>query len=302
MRITAHCFLEKARIDKTPISFEIGKTEVKINNIPKKGNSDEGMEIEIRQRVDPSELKISKEEMDEKGLFIAKRLIKYKSKLQEAAFLIEGILSVKYNVAVPPFNTSKVVVNVFAENDDEQKMIDGEEVSRGFGDIIAQRKKIEFSWKDNILGDIDLASKHLPALSFFAQAMRSQEKGDQEIAFFLFFRIFEGYFSDGSGNIERSFINNKSEISKYLKYSDEIKDAFKKVLVNLLKLPSKSEKNFEGLLSDLALLRHKLTHFDTEHSDKYFNPDLRFELDIINHYLKIATLLLITNRINNSIA
>mgnify|MGYP001283788848 CR=1 FL=1 len=297
MYVKAHCFLENARIDKVPIFFNFGDTTVQITNTPKRGETDEGMEIEITQKIEPTEIQVSKDEMDEKGFFIAQRLKKYKSKLQEVAFLIEGLLSVKYNVKVPPFNTGKVMVNVYPESEEERKMLNEGIVSRGFGDIFTPEKKIEFQWKDDVMGDINLARQHLPALSFFAQALRSQERGDQEIAFFLFFRILEGYFGDGSGHSEKSFIQNKNELSKYLKYDDRIKSAFKKILQEILKLPSKSKDNFEGLLSDIVLLRHKLTHFDANHSDRYFSPDLRFELDIINKYLRIATLLLIRNKI-----
>jgi hypothetical protein len=297
MYIKAHCFLEKARIDKTPIFFEFAEAKVRLINTSKMGDTEEGMEIEITQKVSPEELKVSKEEMDEKGFFIAKRLKKYRAKLQEVAFLIEGILAVKYNINVPPFNTSKIMVNVYPENEKERKMLESGEITRGFGDVFVPEKKIEFKWNNDILGDINLARRHLPALSFFAQALRSQERGDQEIAFFLFFRILEGYFGDGSGKNEECFIRNKDKLSKYLKYDEKIKNAFKKILQEILQLPSKADRGFEGLLSDLVLLRHKLTHFDAQHSDRYFSPDLRFELDIINKYLRIATLLLIREKI-----
>ena len=76
-----------------------------------------------------------------------------------------------------------------------------------------------------------------------------------------------------------------------------MKDAFKTILVNSLSLPSRSHENYDGIIKDLVLIRHKLTHFNEENSDRHYNPNLKFELAPINFYLRKACVLILRDRI-----
>ena len=295
MHVTAHCFLKKAKIDKLPIRFNFRDMEVKIDksSIPE----DDGLILETKQKVDVKELMIDPSEKDEKGEFIGKRLKKYKAELHELATLIEGIFSVNYMVSsMPRFETHRVTVNVFPENEEERKMIGEGKVTGGFGDITTPEKHPEFSWKDNLFGNIEKIAQHLPALSFITQAIRSQYRKDEEIAFFLYFRIIEGYFGDGTPQIEKALLQNKEELKKYLPPKEDFKNALQNIL-KILNLPSRAETNYEGIISDLVLLRHKLVHFDEANAERYFSPKLKFELSSINKHLRLATTLIIRDKI-----
>ncbi len=300
MYITTHCYLEGAKIKSSPIKFKLKNREVVVKNIPEMGSTKEGMQIEIKLPVDIKELKIPNEVMDKKGKFIDKRLTRFKSMLQETSFLLEGLLSIYFNVKIPAFNTGKVVVNVYAENKEEANMLKEGTVTGGFGDVFYSEKKFIFPLDKHILSKAEIALSHLPSLSFFTQARRSFESGNHEIAFYLYFKIIEGYFGDGTPKIQNALLENKKQIAKYIKIDQQLTTALKKILNELLSLPSESANSntIEAVIKDLVLIRHKLNHFSINNSEKYFHPELRFHLEQINRYLGRATLVLLFDQMN----
>ena len=295
MYLTAHCFAKKIKIDKSPIFFKFDDTEVKLAISLIK--EDEGLILEIKQKVDPKDLMFDKDKIDPEGKYIEKRLKPYRSKLHEIATLVEGLLSFNYIGVVPPFETHKIMVSVYLENEEERKMIEEEKISRGFGDVITSPKYPFYQIKDNLFSNIEFAKKNLPALSFLTQAIQSQDRKDEEIAFFLYFKIIEGYFGDGTPHTEQSLLKNKTILQKYLKPHDKLAQTLERVLT-ILKLPSRAKENYEGIISDLVLLRHKLTHFSDENPERYFHPDLKFELDLLNKYLRFVCMHIIRSKIS----
>lgn len=288
MLLTAHCFADKVKIDKLPIEFKYQDYLVVLTT-NKKGE-DEGLTLQISKTVNPNDFDFKDETRDEKGLFIEKRLRPYKETLTEVAHLIEGYLSIMYFSEPPRFNPEKVVVNIMPENPEEEQLIRSGKVSGGFGDIFHPPKYPLYNWSDKILPSIEKGTEHLASFSFLAQAIRSQQRNDQEIAFFLYFRIIEGYFSDGSKDIEKALIKNHIELSKYLLYDDEVKEIIKNVLIQL-KLPSNAQKDFKGMISDLVLIRHKLTHFSNTNSTRHHTTSINFELSPLNLLMRRACIL-----------
>ena len=292
----AHCFTKNVKIDKLPISFKFGDVAVLIHESTNK-KEEGGLILEISQKVDPATLLVKPEEQDPQGKFIEKRLKPYKIKLNEVASLLEGLLSIFYLGTPPSFDTHKVMVNIEPESPEEEKMIQEERVSRGFGDVLHQEQYPLYTWSEQILPNIEVGKKHIPALSFLAQAIRSQARKDEEVAFFLYFRVIEGYLGDGSERLQDALLYRANELKKYLSDSTSLKDAFKTILVNGLSLSSHSHENYDGMIKDLVLIRHKLIHFNEEYSDRHYNPNLKFELAPINFYLRKACVLILRDKI-----
>jgi hypothetical protein len=294
MIIRAHCFAEKVKIDKLPITFKYGEYDVQISL--NKSEENEGLTLEISKKIEPSDVDFHNEVKDEKGGFIEKRLRPYKETLTEVAHLVEGYLSIMYNAEPPRFNPEKTFVNVQAETPEEQEMITKGEVSGGFGDILHPPKYPLYNWSEKIIPSLSKGEEHIASFSFLAQALRSQQRNDQEVAFFLYFRIIEGYFSDGTKDIEKALLNKKDELAKYILYTDEVKQIVKAVL-DQLQLPSKASKDFEGLISDLVLIRHKLTHFSKTNSNRHHTTSVNFELNPLNNLMRRACILFLRDTI-----
>lgn len=294
MKITAHCFAEKVKIDKLPITFKYQNYDIKV--FLNKTDENEGLTLEISKKIQPSEVDFRNETKDEKGSFIEKRLRPYKETLTEVAHLIEGYLSIMYNAEPPRFNPEKTFVNVQAETSEEQEMITKGEISGGFGDVMHPPKYPLYNWSDKILPSLPKGEEHIASFSFLAQALRSQQRNDQEVAFFLYFRIIEGYFSDGTKDIEKALLSKKDELVKYFLYTNEVKQIVKTVL-DQLQLPSKASNNFEGLISDLVLIRHKLTHFSKTNASRHHTTSVNFELNPLNNLMRRACILFLRDTI-----
>lgn len=294
MQLKAHCFANKVKISTLPISFKYKDFNVKIdvNNT----KDIEGLILELSTRVEPGQFSYNNLSIDEKGSYIERWLRPYKETLTEVSHLIEGYLSIMYFSEPPRFNPEKVVVNIYPENKEEEEMIRNGSVSGGFGDIFQDEKYPSYTWSEKIIPSLNQGMDHLAGLSFLSQAIRSQQRNDQEIAFFLYFRVFEGYLSDGTKDIEKALIKNQVEITKYIPYIDETKNTIMGILKSL-KLHTKSDINFEGLISDLVLIRHKLTHFSKTHSDRHHNAAINFELNPLNNILRRACVLLLRDQI-----
>lgn len=285
MKIEAHCFAEKVKIDKLPILFKYKEYDVSLT--AHKSEDDEGLCLKVSKPINLIDISYSNETEDDKGSFIEKRLRPYKEILTEIAHLIEGYLSIMYLAKPPRFNPEKVVVNTHPETAEEETMVREGKVSGGFGDIFQPPQYPLYNWSEKIIPSISTGAKHLAGFSFLSQALRSQNRNDQEIAFFLYFRIIEGYFSDGTKDIEKALLSNKASLEKYITYTNETKTIVKNVL-NQINLPSKSFKDFEGLLSDLVLIRHKLTHFSQANANRHHTISINFELSPLNNMMKIA--------------
>ena len=295
MQIEFHCFGSGAKIDPTAISFPFKDMLLSVSN--DKRDNDEILMLKLSKKISPEELSVEGEIRDEQGQFIEKRMRPYKELLTEGANLIEGLFSIFYLATPPKFDTDKILVNVITENVEEEELIKSGKITGGFGNIFQQLRKPLYQVNDKVTNAGNEATEHLPALSFLAQAIRSQEQNDHEVAFFLYFRIIDGYFSDGVSDVESALLKNTTELSKYIDYVDETKNATKSILSEL-KLSSKSETNFEGLVSDIVLIRHKFTHFSKTNATRHHQTSTKFELNVLNFYLKKACVRILLDQIS----
>lgn len=296
MKLTIHCFAYGVKIEPSVINFPFRDTLLSISFHEKDKNGE--LTLQLSKKILPEEVSIEGEIRDEKGLFIEKRSRPYKELITEAAQLVEGLFSVFYLATPPKFDTERIVVNVIAESKEETEMIKSGKVTGGFGAVFSDPIKNSYNISDEVISAAPKAIDHLAALSFLAQAIRSQHQNDQEVAFFLYFRIIDGYFSDGASDVEKALISKAHKLIKYIKYEDEIKKATKAILASL-KLKSKSEINFQGLISDIVLIRHKLTHFSQSNAESHHRVGMKFDLNIVNFYLRKSCVIVLLDILNS---
>lgn len=296
MIVTAHCFAYGAKINPHTVQFKFKEFNASLTF--SKISDGEGLTLEITKKIDISEvISPPKEEMekDKNGDFVRKRLLPYKQALTEASQLVEGLLALHFNFAPPKFDAEHIFVNVLAETPDEETKKKSGEISGGFGHVLQPEMKPEFTISEKIFSSVEESVNHLPALSFLAQGARSAAQNDHEVAFFLFFRVIEGYFSDGSKQVKDALLEKSEELKKYIKYDEQVREAVQNIL-KILKLPSKSETNFEGFLSDLVLIRHKLTHFSATNQERHSNAAIKPHLTVLNYFLRISCTLILREK------
>ena len=124
---------------------------------------------------------------------------------------------------------------------------------------------------------------------------------DNEVAFFLFFRILDGYFSFGATAVKNELLKKETELSRFIPYDPKLINSLKNILTSM-GLPSESEKDFKGLLSDIVLIRHKLTHFSSAQAQVHHSPTIKFELVTVNTYLYNCCFNLLREKISPTIA
>ena len=292
MYVTAHCYMTGVRISGPPVEFTLDEMTVRI--LTDSFDDESALVLEVREPVDPEELSIAAEERDAEGKFLEPMMMKYQAKLHEAASLLEGLITARFKLEqpLPTFNVREINVNVSADTPEEERMLKEGTVTRGFGHIQQPPQRIEIPWHSELLDDVEALRDQIPALSLLAQAVRSRNRGDEELAFVLFFKIIEGYMGDGTARVEDALLTRRGELETYLRYEGDLVAAVSDAL-QVLNLPTKAADDFDGLISDIVRLRHKLVHFDVEHSRRYFHPRLRFHLKTINTYLRAAALRLI---------
>lgn len=284
MKIIAHCFAENASITPSKIEFQFKEYNVTILSI------DDKLTLQISKTLTPDELipfseKIispgaSSEAIEEK---LEIRLRPYKLILTEVAQLFEGLFSLMYASVPPHFDTGRIYVNLYSETEDELRMLNEGAIARGGGYVLMSDKRnyqIDSAIFDLIIPSLD----HLPAFSFFSHALRSLKSNDNEVAFFLFFRILDGYFSFGAKDVEKELIKKEEDLSRFIPYEAKLINSLKTILTEM-DLTSKSENDFKGLIRDLVLIRHKLTHFSSTKAQTHHSPNIKFELLTVNTYL-----------------
>jgi hypothetical protein len=294
MKLTIHCFAYGVKIDRRSIVFPFRDMTLSVSS--HQTEKEEELILELSKNVLQEELSIDNEIKDEDGFFLEKRMRPYKELITEAAQLVEGLFSVFYFTPPPKFETDRIIVNVLAESPEEEELLKSGKIMQGFGNIMQPPRRTQYNLKDNLVDASKEAINHLPALSFLAQGIRSQEENNQEVAFFLYFRIIDGYFSDGATDVEKTLLKNSSDIAKYITYNDETKNATKSIL-DALKLPSKSSNDFEGFISDIVLIRHKLTHFSKTNAERHSRASIKPDLNVLNFHLRIANVKLLLDQI-----
>jgi hypothetical protein len=85
---------------------------------------------------------------------------------------------------------------------------------------------------------------------------------------------------------------NNDKLCQNLRYHTGLENA-----LTQLNLPSKSKENFEGLVTDFVLIRHKLIHFSESRSTSHFQIAMNSELAVINSYLRIACMKLLREKV-----
>jgi hypothetical protein len=218
---------------------------------------------------------------DDPDIFFSKRSRPFQEVLTEVAHLVEGLLSIFYIGVPPKFSTKGPIVNLVGENEEEVNLLMTDSISRGFGYLSEMKRASIYSLDESIKDVIDQARFHLPAFSFFSQAIRSMKDNDNEVAFFLFFRILEGYFSDGKKDVEKELIKRAKEVEIFLPYSDNVIQCTQSILKEM-NVPSKSHQNYEGLIKDIVNIRHKLTHFSATKATFHYSAKIKFELYDLN--------------------
>lgn len=297
MKIVAHCFAENASISPNKMNFKFKMYDAAILSIHDK------LTLQISKVLSNEELlpfseRITSltEPIDIIQDKLEARLRPYNLILTEAAQLFEGLFSLMYATIPPHFDTGRIYVNLYSETDEEQKMLDDGKITRGGGYLLMPDKKnYEI---DNALYDLIAPSlNHIPSFSFFSHALRSLNSNDNEVAFFLFFRILDGYFAYGATSVEKEFLKKEADLSRFVPYDSKLINALKNILTEM-GLPSKSEKDFRGLISDIVLIRHKLTHFSSTHAHTHHSATIKFELQTVNTYLYNSCFNLLREKIN----
>jgi hypothetical protein len=294
MRINAHCFAESVRIENLPIRFAYKDVDVTISY--NRREQTDGLMLHISRPLIPGELTVPISQQDDKGDFIARQLQPFTELLTEIAILLEGLMSVYYFASPPKFNPHELMVNINGDDEAEQELINSGQISGGFGVVLSSGEPNTYQWTDDIVTALPAAVAHLPAFSFLAQAIRSQTRHDDEVAFFLFFRILDGYFADGQSQVQKYLLKRKTDLKAIIPYDTELIQALENALIQL-NLPSKSKQDFEGLLNDLVLIRHKLIHFSETRATSHFQITLNSELAVINSYLRVACTKLLREKV-----
>lgn len=290
MIISVHCFATKASLFPQSFLFHLGGWEVSLVATGKNPQNDlPEVTMYMRRKMSTYEIELYKKkpgpEDDVAELFLARSRI-YTEYLNEAAKLIEGLLTVFHHFPAPKFETTKPTVNLYGETEDERSLLETD-MLRGFGTVRMPDQYPEYEFSDKMSDFIAAAPPHLPALTFMSQARRSLVSADHEVAFFLYFRILDGYFADGSARVEKAFVDNENELKKYLPYHTDLINALSIILTDK-KLTTKCKIGFKGLIEDLVLLRHKSTHFSATKPESFFNPKTWHELEIVNRFLDQA--------------
>lgn len=284
MKIVAHCFAENASITPTKIEFQFKEYNATIFSIESK------LTLQISKTLTPEEIAPFAEKVIRSGATpgvieekLGSRLRPYKLVLTEAAHLFEGLFSLMYASIPPHFDTGGIYVNLYSETEDEQRKLDEGTITRG-GGYVSMPDKRNYQIDNAIMDLIDPSLNHLPAFSFFSHALRSLKSNDNEVAFFLFFRVLDGYFSFGARDVEKELIKKESELSRFIPYEAKLISSLKTILTEM-GLNSKGENDFKGLIKDLVLIRHKLTHFSSTKAQTHHSPNIKFELLTVNTYL-----------------
>ena len=293
MRAIIHCYAYDVKIDLTKVEFEFDEFHVSLENF--KHEEKEGVMLEISCKVESKSFLIPEEERDPLGNFIRVRLQPFKSKLNHSAAIVEGLFAIKYNSKPPKFITNKALVNFEPETPEDEELIKVNG-GAGFGDIMSPLLRPIYSLPDNFFSNINKISPHAPSFSFLSQAIHSQENDEEEVAFTLYFRILEGYLSDGSTKIEKALQKNKVEMEKYFPYFKEIDEDICSVLT-LLNLFSRQNHTYSDFIFNLVLLRHKIVHFSAKNAETHYSPTTKFKLEIINRYLRLNCIRLLNDKI-----
>ncbi len=298
MILQIHCYIERTKIDPLPKNFTFEDFLVEINNTNVAGIN--GLELRAKKSIDSDEF-ISHE--DDREQFTRKILSKYRAELQRMTLYLEGLLSVYFPQNPIDFDISHVMVNVSPETDSEKMLFEDKnnKVIWGAGDVhVNNPPGYIYPWSDVLQQKLEDSSDYLPSLSFFSQALKAESRHEQEVAFFLLFRIIEGYYGDGTPKIEEALKARSVEIEKYLPTNPLIQASLKNILIGKLRLPSKSQSgNINDLISDLVLLRHKMVHFNQATKDRYFNVAIKPDLAVINRALIFACIKVIRKELMN---
>lgn len=297
MKIVAHCFAENASITPNKMNIKFKEYDANIFSIDNK------LTLQISKVLKTEELQPFSEKITSLNATpdiiedkLEARLRPYKIVLTEAAQLFEGLFSLMYATIPPHFDTGRIYVNLYSQTDEEQKALDDGTLSRGGGYVLMPDKK-NYNIDNALYELIEPSLQHLPSFSFFSHALRSLNSNDNEVAFFLFFRILDGYFSYGATSVEKELLKKEAELSRFIPYETKLINALKNILTDM-GLPSKSEKDFKGLISDIVLIRHKLTHFSSVQAQSHHSATIKFELLTVNTYLYYCCFNLLREKIS----
>jgi hypothetical protein len=297
MRILIHCFAPNSQINPSRFSFSYQDWQVTIDNWMTREQKCLKLVIcKILSEAEIDHFRVNSDEEKRGEEYFHNRSRPYQEILVECAHLVEGLFSIFFHAGPPKFDTSRPITNLLADDEEEQLLLEGETITRGFG-FLGRMEQGPFNMDNSITDVINKASLHIPALSFFAQATRSHLDNDNEVAFFLFFRILDGYFSDGSKDILKMLIKNKVDLEKYIPATQGLKRSLKTILIEM-GISHKCENDYEGVLSDIVMIRHKLTHFSSTKAKHHHSPKIKLDLSNVNSQLYKACFCLLRDKIN----
>ena len=284
MKIVAHCFADNSSITPSPLNIDFKGFNVRLFPVDQnltlqvsKILSDEEL-LNFSKRIvhDTENIKAIEDQLEGK-------LRPYKIILTEVAQLFEGLLALMYNSVPPHFDTSKTFVNLYAETETEREMIENGSITRGAGYVIMPDRK-SYNIDNSLLDLIAPSINHLPAFSFYSQALKSLNNNDNEIAFFLFFRIIDGYFSYGAKDVRKELLKKENELKYYIPYETKLINSLTTILTEM-GLPTESKNDYKGLIGDIVNVRHKLTHFSSTKATAHHTASIKLELSTVNSYL-----------------
>jgi hypothetical protein len=284
MKVVAHCFADNSSIIPSPFETKYKGFDVSLFSLEK------NLTLQVSKILTEDELsKFSKKIIhgpadieDVQDQFEAK-LRPYKIVLTEVAQMFEGLLALMYNTVPPHFDTAKIWVNLHYETESERALLEDGSIMRGAGYVSMPEGK-RFQIDKSLVDLITPSINHLPAFSFFSQAVKSLNSNDNEVAFFLFFRILDGYFSYGAKDVRKELLKKESELKYYIPYETKLINSLATILTEM-GLPTESKNDYKGLIADIVNVRHKLTHFSSTKASAHHTASIKLELLTVNSYL-----------------
>ncbi len=312
MEVVVYCFLPGIRFDPLPEPFKIkdGVAWISNDHEPNRGQEKQeviGCSLSYQASAKTKDfLRVAEAPGDKRHTKnfkkIGELLDKYREELSEVAIVVEGLISVSTAKPMPAFLLDHINVRLIPETERDKKLIAEEKVLHTFGDVGKNRNAVVKVVRkaDSMLDCISKAEPRISALSIYTLASRAEERFELEIAYLNFFRIIEGYFGDGTPNIDYALKAKTKEIIRLLKPDADFVQGLKSIL-SRLKLSSKANlpTDEEEIVSDLVLLRHKLAHYNLSQQDRHFYSSLRIDLKSIIRYIHHVAFLLIRKDIDD---
>ncbi|MCW3118683.1 MAG: hypothetical protein JWM28_2765 [Chitinophagaceae bacterium] len=102
-------------------------------------------------------------------------------------------------------------------------------------------------------------------------------------------------FSEGAKDVLKELKKNQRELGNYLKYDFVTVQILQSILSEIGRT-SKADEGYEGLIEDIVMIRHQLTHFSAKKASSYHTPKLKLLLAQLNNILYNSCFWLLRNK------